>query len=72
MLNTVGWFIRVDRVNYSDGSHPGSIPGDLEVDPWPSEADGTGLSLTRISDELYGNDPNNWKAAPTSPGAPNP
>ncbi|MHC4204173.1 MAG: lamin tail domain-containing protein [Planctomycetota bacterium] len=56
------YYIRVDRVNYSDGSHPA---GD---DPWPIEPDGTGKSLIRIVPADYGNDPDNWTAANPSPG----
>jgi hypothetical protein len=61
------FYIRVDRVDYSDGSHPGGEPGN--VDLWPTEADGQGKSLTRISTTLYGNDPNNWTAATPTPGS---
>jgi hypothetical protein len=64
------YYIRVDRVNYSDGSHPEDCPGG--VDLWPTEADGGGDSLSRINPNLYGNDPNNWTAASPSPGAVNP
>jgi len=60
------YYIRVDRVNYSDGSHP---VGD---DPWPTEADGAGSSLARKEPEGYGNDAINWKAALPSPGDVNP
>jgi len=60
-------WIAVDRVVYSDGSHGVDLPDG--VDPWPIGADGFGLSLTRISPEGYGNDPNNWQAAAGSPGA---
>ena len=60
-LGTRYW-IRIDRVNYSDGSHP---PGN---DPWPVSADGHGSSLTRIDMTEYGNDPVNWQAALPSPG----
>ena len=56
--------IRVDRVKYSDGSHP---DGD-EPDMWPTGPDGEGYSLTKIWAELYGNDPNNWTAELPSPG----
>src|SRR3990172_41462 len=56
--------IRVDRVNYSDGSHP---DGD-EPDLWPTQPDGGGYSLTRTWPGLYGNDPNNWTAQIPSPG----
>jgi hypothetical protein len=57
-------YIRVERVNYSDGSHPGDDP-----DLWPTQADGQGKSLTRTSTTQYGNDPNNWSAATPSPGS---
>ena len=54
--------IRVDRVNYSDGSHP------LGQDPWPAAADGTGRSLHRVAPSAYGNDVVNWQPADPSPG----
>jgi CotH kinase protein/Lamin Tail Domain/Chitobiase/beta-hexosaminidase C-terminal domain len=57
---------RVDRVVYSDGSHGEDFPG--AVDPWPAEADGQGLALSRISSTAYGNDPANWRAAEPAPG----
>jgi hypothetical protein len=63
-------WIRVDRVNYSDGSHQDDTPG--AVDPWPIEPDGAGYSLSRISPIEYGNDPVNWKAATPTPGLFNP
>lgn len=55
-------YIRVDRVGYSDGSHPQGS------DPWPVQADGGGKSLSRTIPANYGNDPNNWQAANPSPG----
>jgi hypothetical protein len=58
--------IRVDRVNYSDGSHPGDAPG--SVDLWPAGPDGTGQSLTRRVLTDYGNDPDNWQATTPTPG----
>ncbi len=58
-------YIRIDRVNYSDGSHPDNCPGD--VDHWPTEPDGAGLSLTRRISADYGNDPGNWQAALSTP-----
>ena len=59
------YYIRVDRVKYSDGSHPdGEIP-----DPWPTAPDGDGDSLDRIDDFAYGNDYINWQAATPSPGS---
>jgi hypothetical protein len=64
-----GYWIRVDRVVYSDGLHAGA--GEPN-DPWPAAANGTGQSLTRIDPTAYGNDPVNWKAAQPSPGRGNP
>ena len=60
------YYIRVDRVNYNDGSHHEDAPGG--VDLWPTQADGGGMSLTRSAMSLYGNDPNNWTASAPSPG----
>lgn len=57
------YYIRVERINYSDGLHPAG------QDPWPSPPDGWGASLNRVSSQYYGNDPNNWLAAyPPTPG----
>ena len=58
---TRNW-IRIDRVVYSDGTHPAG------ADPWPTQPDGGGASLTRIDPAAYGNDPVNWTAAAPSPG----
>ena len=66
IYGTQRFYIRADRVNYSDGSHHGDTPDD--VDLWPHEAEGGGMSLSRNVVELYGNDPNNWIAAAPSPG----
>jgi hypothetical protein len=60
------YYIRVDRVSYSDGSHPEDCPGG--VDLWPTEADGAGKSLNRRVSSGYGNDPDNWQAGTPSPG----
>ncbi|MEJ2704969.1 MAG: lamin tail domain-containing protein, partial [Sedimentisphaerales bacterium] len=59
------YYIRIDRVNYSDGSHPESCPG--SVDLWPTEPDGSGRSLVRKALTDYGNDPDNWQAASPTP-----
>lgn len=59
-------YIRVDRINYSDGSHPQDNPGG--VDLWPIGPDGLGLSLTRKVFSEYGNDPANWTQSVPSPG----
>jgi hypothetical protein len=60
-------YIRVERVDYSDGSHPNGEPGDIDL--WPMGADGLGKSLKRTTDSAYGNDPNNWTAATPTPGS---
>ena len=60
-------YIRIDRINYSNGSHPEDFNG--VTDPWPTEPDGSGQSLERINVNLYGNDPNNWDANIPSPGS---
>jgi hypothetical protein len=36
--------------------------------PWPTNADGFGMSLQRVSATGYGNDPTNWVAALPTPG----
>ena len=56
-------YIRVDRVNYSDGSHPENCPGGIDL--WPVEADGNGMALKRKILTDYGNDPDNWLASDT-------
>jgi hypothetical protein len=61
-------YIRVDRVNYSDGSHPENCPG--LIDLWPIKPDGDGMALTRKVPTDYGNDPDNWTIAAPSPGEP--
>jgi hypothetical protein len=66
----VRYWIRVDRVVYSDGAHPGGEAG--ATDPWPVDADGLGKSLSRKYADRYGNDPNNWQASSPTPGTVNP
>ncbi|MCP4425056.1 MAG: DUF11 domain-containing protein [Chloroflexi bacterium] len=43
-------YIVVDEVNYDDKA------------PWPTEPDGDGPALRRVSNVLYGDDPANWEA----------
>jgi hypothetical protein len=62
-------WIRVDRVVYTDGSHPQDFAGGM--DPWPTKADGQGSSLSRATPSAYGNDADNWHAATASPGKAN-
>jgi hypothetical protein len=64
----VRYWIEVDRVAYSDGSHPGNFAAG--TDPWPIAADGAGASLNRRFGR-YGNDPNNWQASSPTPGTIN-
>jgi hypothetical protein len=61
-LDGTRYYIEMDRVNYSDGSHP------TGEDPWPVDPDGYGASLTRLDPSDYSNDPENWTAADPSPG----
>jgi hypothetical protein len=49
-------YVLVDRVVYSDTA------------PWPTAADGSGMSLQRVTDSDFGNDPVNWTAATPTPG----
>jgi hypothetical protein len=58
-------YIRTEKVNYSDGTHP------VGGDPWPAGADGTGgYSLQRNASDEYGNDVANWRAAAATPVSP--
>jgi hypothetical protein len=65
-IEGVRQYIRIDRVNYSDGSHPENSPSGIDF--WPVEADGNGMALTRKVLTDYGNDPENWIASVPSPG----
>ena len=49
-------FVTVEAVRYSPTL------------PWPPGTAGTGLSLQRLGPALYGNEPQNWRAARPSPG----
>ena len=51
-------YVLVERVHYHDSA------------PWPPAADGTGVSLNRVSGPAFGDDPANWFAAAPSPGYP--
>jgi hypothetical protein len=61
-IGAIRYYMSVDWVDYSDGSHP------LGQDPWPADADGHGKSLTRNVISGYGSDPEDWIAAAPSPG----
>ena len=56
-------------IRYGDGSHPGDFPNG--VDPWPTAADGQGMSLSLLSLVLDASLPENWQAMTPSPGQPN-
>jgi hypothetical protein len=64
------YYIRVERVSYSDGSHPENSPDG--VDHWPAAPNDGLVSLSRVSPQNYGNDPENWTASTPSPGTVNP
>jgi hypothetical protein len=61
-IGAIRYYMSVDWVDYSDGSHP------FGQDPWPTDADGHGKSLTRNVISGYGSDPGDWIAAAPSPG----
>ncbi len=63
-------WIAVDRLRYSDGSHPEEFSSG--VDLWPAQADGQGLALTRTTAGQLGDDPLNWRAVTPSPGTDRP
>ena len=54
-----GSFVNVDKVSYSDRT------------PWPTDTDGLGGSLQRISRTIIGNDPANWNGVSPTPGRAN-
>lgn len=51
-------YVTVDAVSYSDN------------EPWPQDADGKGYSLVRKRNDLWGNEPKNWRLSESggSPG----
>jgi hypothetical protein len=55
--DTNGVDVLVERVQYKDSA------------PWPTAADGVGLTLQRVVASSYGNDPTNWVAAGPTPGS---
>jgi hypothetical protein len=50
-------YVLIDQVDYSNQS------------PWTTAADGLGLSLQRLVETAYGNDPTNWTGAAPAAGA---
>lgn len=55
ITDPVSWIV-VDEATYFDRT------------PWDSEADGTGNSFHRLSNDKAGDDPTNWSVASPSPG----
>ena len=66
LVDDIRTWIAVDRMTYSDGSHPANFPAG--VDPWPAQANGGGQSLTRADPGRWGDDPFNWRALVPTPG----
>lgn len=52
-------YVPIERVKYYDKA------------PWPTNADGRGMSLNRVKIEDYANDPINWAEGPPTPGRQN-
>jgi hypothetical protein len=52
-------FVLVDQINYGSTA------------PWPTNANGGGTSLQRITASAYGSEPLNWQAALPTAGRPN-
>jgi hypothetical protein len=73
VLDNGGEAVRLSR---PDAQEPGGLIPYLLVDevdyndeaPWPISPDGTGASLSRASQTIYGNEPTNWSGQPPSPG----
>ena len=55
---TIVPMIEVDQVRFNDR------------DPWPEDADGSGVSLERLPDADYSDDPKSWKASAKDGGTP--
>jgi hypothetical protein len=52
-------YLVVDEIDYGNS------------EPWPTDANATGLSIQRIVSHVHGNEPYNWVAAPPTPGGVN-
>jgi hypothetical protein len=80
-LENFGEKVRVlkpDPPQTADSPNPGFVPYVLveeveygNIQPWPTNANATGLSLQRFDSADYGNDPINWHTATPTPAAPN-
>jgi hypothetical protein len=75
-LSDLGEAVRLRRPGDPPQDDPNEIPRLLEdeviysnSEPWPSEASGSGKSLTRTAATAYGNDAASWIAADPTPGS---
>lgn len=66
-LSNGGETVEISRPDEPDGAVVPMIPVDAvaydDAAPWPTEPDGDGPSLARLSPATYGNDPRNWQAS---------
>ena len=74
-LSNGGETVRLQRSDSPPLEEPGFVPHVLEDEvayddeaPWPTGADGNGLSLQRVSSVLWGNDASSWQALAPTPG----
>lgn len=49
-------YIPIEKIEYSDNA------------PWPEDLDNLGYALTRINNNIYADDPENWEGTSPSPG----
>ena len=75
-LRDLGEGVRLQRAGQPTEDDPNYIPRLLEDEvvydesaPWPTDALGSGMSLTRTVLQGLGSDPSNWTAATPSPGS---
>ena len=75
-LRDLGEGIQLQRPGQPSPDEPGFIPRLLEdelvydeADPWPTNVNGTGMTLTRTAVNAFGNIPDSWIAAEATPGA---
>jgi len=75
VLDNGGERVQLQRPDEPPPAEPNFIPRLIEDEvrydddaPWPIDADGTGESLNRLSDDDWGNDPASWINATASPG----
>ena len=74
VLDNGGEELRLERPDapQPDMSIPYLLVDEVDFDnvsPWPTSPDGTGHSLTRLSQFVYGHEPSNWVGQTPSPGS---